>query len=793
MTPPTALNRIDGHARTLHQLLHGARFAIDFYQREYAWERRQVTELLDDLSGKFLDSYEDDHERGEVGSYGHYFLGSIVICNKNGHRFVVDGQQRLTTLSLLLIHLQHLAKDSPALECANVETLVFSTKYGRRSFNIDVDDRAACMERLLNREAFEPSNATESVKNIVARFADIREYFPEDLGGRALPYFIDWLCDHVHLVEIEAYSDEDAYTIFETMNDRGLSLRSPEMLKGYLLANIGDEAKQRSVDGLWKRQMLALKELGQEEDVDFFKNWLRARYAETIRQGDRSAENRDYERIGSEFHRWVRDRREQLGLSGTSAFVRFVERDFDFYATQTLAIRRAAKQPMPGIESVYFNDLRGFTTQTQLLLAALSPDDPAADIKRKLALVADYVDIWLARQVWASRSTAQRNAKHGMFGLTRAIRGKSVAELSALLRARLDEDRVTFARNPDLTANQHNFYAVRHVLARITHWVDIECGVHSHFEDYASSEKARPYEVEHIWPDHPERFRTWFGHDSEFERARNRIGGMVLLQRGTNQSLGDKAYEEKRDAYVAQGESILTRSLHPLAYKNNPAFRAFIERTALPFQHHDAFDPQAQQQRQELYLRIAEWVWNPSRLDLDGIRPPTPEPLTEHEDEGEATVDKSVRHQKRKVFWTHLIERSRAVGGPHGRLTPSEYNWIGAREGGLWWNFNVTQNATRVELFISTWSPEKNKAIFDRLKAARASVEADFGGALDWLRLEENRSSKVMTSLDGGWLDEAIYDDIATRAVALMTRFHKALAAPARAAKEAVLAETPDA
>ena len=63
---------------------------------------------------------------------------------------------------------------------------------------------------------------------------------------------MDWLLESVHLVEIEAYSDEDAYTIFETMNDRGLSLSLPDMLKGYVLANIRHEADQRAVNEVWK-------------------------------------------------------------------------------------------------------------------------------------------------------------------------------------------------------------------------------------------------------------------------------------------------------------------------------------------------------------------------------------------------------------------------------------------------------------------------------------------------------------------------------------------------------------
>ena len=105
------MKRIEGRARTVRELLDAAKYTIDFYQREYAWQERQVRELVDDLTGKFLDFYEYDHARHEVESYGHYFLGSIVISHKRGKRFIVDGQQRLTTLTLLLIYLDHFQAD----------------------------------------------------------------------------------------------------------------------------------------------------------------------------------------------------------------------------------------------------------------------------------------------------------------------------------------------------------------------------------------------------------------------------------------------------------------------------------------------------------------------------------------------------------------------------------------------------------------------------------------------------------------------------------------------------------
>ena len=62
---------------------------------------------------------------------------------------------------------------------------------------------------------------------------------PDDLRGDALPYFLEWLNEKVILAEITAFSDAD--TIFEIMNDHGLSLTPPDMLKGYLLADITDD------------------------------------------------------------------------------------------------------------------------------------------------------------------------------------------------------------------------------------------------------------------------------------------------------------------------------------------------------------------------------------------------------------------------------------------------------------------------------------------------------------------------------------------------------------------------
>ena len=125
---------------------------------------------------------------------------------------MIDGQQRLTSLTLLLIYLHNLQQGTPS--AVKIDDLIYSEKYAKKSFNIDVDERAKCMEALYDGQSFDATDQPEAVQRIVARYEDITEQFPQELKGTSLPFFVDWLIDNVHLVEITAYSDEDAYTIF---------------------------------------------------------------------------------------------------------------------------------------------------------------------------------------------------------------------------------------------------------------------------------------------------------------------------------------------------------------------------------------------------------------------------------------------------------------------------------------------------------------------------------------------------------------------------------------------------
>lgn len=610
---------IDGKGRTVRELLAGRKYSIDYYQREYKWQKKQVTELMDDLADKFLDSYEPGHERADVADYGHYFLGSIIISDKEGVKFIIDGQQRLTTLSLLLIFLQHELRD--AEQRAQIADLIFSQKFGKRSFNLDIPERTACMEALYAGREPVAQELPESLANIMARYGDIAEFFPDELRAQALPYFVDWLIENVHLVEITAYSDSDAYTIFETMNDRGLSLAPADMLKGYLLAHITDTEDRVQAGKVWKEHMTRLVELGKDEDADGIKSWLRSQYADTIRDRKRGAHPQDFDLIGTEFHRWVRDHEDRLSLMKSGDFGRFIDQDFAFYSQWYERLRLAADRLTPGLECVYFNAEHNFTLQYPVLLSPLRVHDDEESIYRKVRVTAAFLDILIHRRIWNWRAIDYSTMQYAMFLVMREIRAMEVEELAHLLRQRLDAETETFLTNGSFRLHGMNGRQIHRLLARMTDFIETRSGLPSHYVDYGKRGGRAGYEIEHIWADHPERHQDEFAHPSEFAEYRNRIGDLLLLPKSFNAAYGDLPYEKKLVHYDSQ--NLLARSLNKNAYDRNPGFRRFLEQSGLPFRAHAVFRKADLDERQSLYGQLAEYIWNPARLD-EAITSSTP-------------------------------------------------------------------------------------------------------------------------------------------------------------------------
>ena len=610
------LNKIDAHAKSIDDLLSNKKYAIDYYQREYKWETKQIVELFEDLANKFFNEYEEGHSREEVAGYKHYFLGSIIISSRDNLKFIIDGQQRLTSITLVFIYLHNLLIERGERDDAHdIGQLVFSNLRGKRSFNLDIEERVECLDALYNNRAFDVENSSESVRNIVARYEDITNKFPTRLRNGTLLYFVDWLRYNVDLVEITTYSDEEAYTIFETMNDRGLSLSPTDMLKSYLLANITNSEQRAKANDFWKSRMLDLTQLGKEEDADFFKAWLRGRYAQTIREHKKGSGNKDFDAIGTTFHKWVHDEKSMIGLRRSSDFNDFVMKQFRSFSEHYIRIQQAAKVYMPGFEYIYYNAHNNFTLQYPVLLAALREKDDIETANRKIRLVAGYLDIFIARRAVNFRTLDYSSIVYTMFNLMKEIRELDIHKLVNLLTYKV------MAMDEKFDAVSHFYLSVwskryvHHILARMTEHVEQQSGRSSDFVDYTARDGKDPYEIEHIWANRYDRHHHEFTTEKAFSEYRNHFGGLVLIPRSFNRSYRDMAYSDKLGKYF--GQNLLVKTLNEQCYQNDPAFITYKNRSELPFRAHDVFRKEDLDARQELYRLLCEEIWSPARFDKE--------------------------------------------------------------------------------------------------------------------------------------------------------------------------------
>ena len=607
------MNEIHADDKTVREVLDKVKYVVDFFQREYRWQKKQIEQLIDDLTTKFFTNFKESHERKDVQNYERYYLGPIVLSLKKDGRSIIDGQQRLTSITLLLIYLNNLQKNRE--DKISVKDLIFSEKYAEKSFNLQVPDRKECIDALYNGEEYDAFGKGESVQNTLERYKDIEELFPEELSGKALPYFIDWLMDNVIFVEIITYSDEDGYTIFETMNDRGLNLTSTEMLKGYILSNLIDYNQKQKLNEFWKTKILDLKKISNEEDLEFFKAWLRAKYAETIRPGRKGAANEDFEKIGTRFHQWVRDNKEKVTLTNGQDFFNFVMKKMGFYANVYMKISEASLKFSKELESIFYIYERGLASSIfyPLLMAQITLQDDSETIRKKLALVSKYLEIFVVFRSVNYRNYSHSSIRYTMYSLVKEIRDKNINELAQILKqkaAQIDEN-LNGVKNLGMHGQNKRF--IQFLLARITAHIEERSKTQSKFADYISRDIGKPFQVEHIWSDKFEDHKEEFEQRDEFEEYRNKIGALILLPEGFNQSYGALPYEQKLPHYF--GQNLLAKTLSPQCYERSPDFLKYKGESGLQFKPHEHFRKKDIGERQTLYQKILEEIYDFKMFD----------------------------------------------------------------------------------------------------------------------------------------------------------------------------------
>ncbi len=252
------------------QALHEKAMHVPLNQREYAWEEKQVGDLFRDLS----DAKSRDGEE--------YFLGMIVVTpDAKGTPLIVDGQQRLATISIFLAairdYLVSIAEPAEARKVNDkfLQTSEFLAKESEPKLRLNVADDEYFRRRVLS-DSDSPDRAYPATKpshNLINEAAElaadqVRKMVATLSQQRQLETLISWVYliqDRARVILVTAADEGRAYGMFETLNDRGVKAAQSDLVKNYLLGKSGDRIQQ--VHARWAEMVGALEQIDDEKIV----------------------------------------------------------------------------------------------------------------------------------------------------------------------------------------------------------------------------------------------------------------------------------------------------------------------------------------------------------------------------------------------------------------------------------------------------------------------------------------------------------------------------------------------
>ncbi|WP_053019695.1 DUF262 domain-containing protein [Staphylococcus haemolyticus] len=262
-------NKIDSRHQNISELVFNSKqpFFIPEFQREFVWEKKDVEELL-------IDFKEDSEDfKKETSELSGYLLGNIVLIANNSDMTVIDGQQRLTTITIIFKALQSYAKrkineDSEYKEkwsnlASNLPKGYSMTNDLGEFVKLKIKHDASLpfgdyyrrlMQDQLNEDYVIKNNSDKNIN-------EIYEYVFDFIEGNALTEkqiirFINYLMYNVYLIMTTAPSEAKAFQLFEVLNDRGRALEPLDLIKNLALKSIvkdGDDSLKEEFLSHWKK------------------------------------------------------------------------------------------------------------------------------------------------------------------------------------------------------------------------------------------------------------------------------------------------------------------------------------------------------------------------------------------------------------------------------------------------------------------------------------------------------------------------------------------------------------
>lgn len=215
---------------------------VPTYQRSYAWEEQHIRDLLNDIDNS---------------KFNEYFIGTLVVVKRNGYFEIIDGQQRLATVSIIFAIMHNIAN---AVNIQHADTYcqkylseyIYATKEHNPKLTLNDSDHNFYYNTIIKgkKDVVINKNSNERILksfDIVSKFLNKKIDNTKDKPEDKISYIFElekFLEEDLKIIVVTVSDEADAYTIFETLNDRGLALSQVDLIKNYLFSKSEDRLNE---------------------------------------------------------------------------------------------------------------------------------------------------------------------------------------------------------------------------------------------------------------------------------------------------------------------------------------------------------------------------------------------------------------------------------------------------------------------------------------------------------------------------------------------------------------------
>ena len=569
-------------------------YIVPDYQREYVWRAdHEVTQLLMDLYDEFTSDKTKE-----------YFIGTTVVFDNNGQKELIDGQQRTTTLFLMLCAFRNLYS-LRGLPTNVADQLLQNVRYNEDGDEISqlhlvlqYPDSETIVQQLVAKAPKKTMNS-ESAKRINEAYETIYKFIADNTEKDIdeLKSLFMYFLRKLKFIQILTPDINDALKIFETINDRGVGLNPMDLLKNLIFQQIPREKFYKLKDK-WK-ELVDTLENEREKPLRLLRYFIISNYPSVTNstnpsRGDENAIRED------EIYKWfTRPENVHLYSDDPYAFVDLLIENARCYVNFA---KGKDKQGNYNISLTNIIDLGGnaFRQHIILLLAArnFTPD--------MFDYLSRCIETYLFYFLFTKEQAKIYEKQFGKWNLTLG-KVSSLDELKVWvtenIKPELDKKDAEY-RMRFLTFTQDDLqqYRVRYILAKIAQYVDSSrTGIvtASSISNYIKA----GVEIEHILPQTPT--PEMLEQIPDYDHVKIMLGNLTLIEKSMNDVIKNKPYEQKVIEYE-KSPYYITKSLAKLdSVGNNSA----INRINTMLKSYDHWDAETIADRQNLLYLLSLRIW----------------------------------------------------------------------------------------------------------------------------------------------------------------------------------------